>query len=59
MPQERVLTLHEVRDLTLVTLPLSSRMSGTLRANEAGVRASWFALISAISSLRRRTHVQL
>ena len=38
--------------LTRLTLPLSSRMSGTLRASASGVRSSWLALTSAISSLR-------
>ncbi len=38
--------------LTRLTLPFSSRMSGTLRASASGVRSSWFALTSAISSLR-------
>ena len=39
-------------NLTRLTLPLSSRMSGTLRASASGVRSSWFAFTSAISSLR-------
>jgi len=38
--------------LTRLTFPLSSRMSGTLRASASGVRSSWFAFTSAISSLR-------